>query len=46
MILPGYGMAKKPGQTLDVTINGDLIDFDSKEMQGFIKWLFTVFGVI
>ncbi len=35
---------KRPGQTLDVTINGDLIDFESKEIQRFIQWLYKVFN--
>ena len=35
---------KRPGQTLDVAINGELIDSESKEMQGFVKWLHSVFG--
>jgi hypothetical protein len=35
---------KRPGQTLDVTINGDLISLQSEEMQGFRNWLYRVFG--
>lgn len=35
---------KRPGQTLDVTINGNLINLESSEMQGFIKWLNNVYG--
>jgi hypothetical protein len=34
---------KRPGQTLDVTINGNLINLESPEMQGFINWLHKVF---
>ncbi len=36
---------KRPGQTLDVTVNGDLIDLESKEIQGVIQWLYKVFEV-
>jgi len=36
---------KRPGQTLDVTVNGNLIDLESKEMQGFINWLYKVFEI-
>lgn len=36
---------KRPGQTLDITVNGDLIDFNSKEMQGLIQWLHKVFKI-
>ncbi|MDM8521880.1 hypothetical protein QUF80_00770 [Desulfococcaceae bacterium HSG8] len=36
---------KRLGQTLDITVNGDLIDFNSKEIQGFIQWLYNVFGI-
>ncbi len=34
---------KRPGQTLDVTVNGDLTDLESEEMQGIIKWLRKVY---
>ncbi len=34
---------KRPGQTLDVAINGHLINLQSTEMQGFINWLDQVF---
>lgn len=34
---------QRPGLTLDVTINADLVDLDSRQMQGFKKWLSEVF---
>ena len=34
---------KRPGLTLDVTINADLVDGDSHQMQGFKDWLHKVF---
>lgn len=34
---------KRPGQTLDVVINGNLINWESPEIQGLIKWLTKVF---
>jgi hypothetical protein len=34
---------KRPGQTLDVTVNGNLINLESLEMKGFISWLHNVF---
>ncbi len=36
---------KRPGQTLDVTINGNLIDLESMKIQRFIKWLYNVFEI-
>lgn len=37
---------KRPGQTLDITINGDLIDLSSPGIKGFINWLNNVFAMI
>ena len=34
---------KRPGLTLDVTINADLVDMNSRQMQGFKDWLHKVF---
>ncbi len=43
MVYTWLAWQKRPGQTLDITINGDLINLDSEEMQAFIKWLRDVF---
>ncbi len=43
MVYTWLAWQKRPGQTLDITINGNLINLDSKEMQAFIKWLRDVF---
>jgi len=34
---------KRPGQTLDIVINGNLINWESPEMRGLINWLTKVF---
>ena len=34
---------KRPGQTLDVAVNGELIDLESDEMRRFVQWLHRVF---
>ncbi|MCP4131242.1 MAG: hypothetical protein GY754_09700 [bacterium] len=34
---------KRPGQTLDVAVNGDLLNLESPEMKGLLKWLKDVF---
>ena len=34
---------KRPGQTLDVVINGNLINWESPEMRGLTNWLTKVF---
>jgi hypothetical protein len=34
---------KRPGQTLDVVINGNLINWQSPKIQGLINWLKKVF---
>ena len=34
---------KRPGQTLDVVINGNLIDWNAKPMKGLVTWLTKVF---
>jgi len=34
---------KRPGLTLNVTISADLLDVDSRQMQGFRTWLHQVF---
>jgi len=43
MVYTWLAWQKRPGQTLDITINGDLLNLDSKEMKAFIKWLRDVF---
>ncbi|MCK5717207.1 MAG: hypothetical protein KAH77_06930 [Thiomargarita sp.] len=44
MIHTWLAWQKRPGQTLQATINSELINLDSDEMKGFINWLHQVFS--
>ena len=37
---------KRPGQTLDVTVNGKLLDYGLDSLKGFLTWLGKVFPFI
>ena len=46
MLYSWLAWQKRPGQTMDVTVHGQLLDYQRASLAGFLKWLQKVFPFI